>query len=298
MPFGLTNAPASFQRFMNKIFADLLDISVVVYLDDILIYSEDPTKHAAAVRKVLRRLRLHGLFACADKCEFLVTKCKYLGFIMSPNGLRMDEKKIAAVRDWPVPRKIKEVQSFLGFANFYQRFIFGYSDIVVPLNALTRKNSPWNWNSECQRAFEHLKQSFTTKPVLTHWEPDSQLIVESDASNYAIAAVLSCVCSDGELRPIAYHSHTLQAAKLNYNTHDKELLAIHKAFKIWRHYLEGSSIPIICYTNHKNLEYFALSTLPRPRCSPANKHNGPNSYQPSTSLSPIVLVSMESNRTR
>jgi hypothetical protein len=204
---------------------------------------------------------LHGLYARADKCEFSVTECEYLGFIMSPKGLRMDEKKIAAVRDWPVPRKIKEVQLFLRFANFYRRYIFGYSDIVVPLNALTRKNSPWNWNSGCQRAFKHLKQSFTTKPVLTHWEPDSQLIVKSDASDYAFAAVLSRICSDGELRPIAYHSRTLQAAELNYNTHDKELLAIHEAFKIWRHYLEGSPIPIICYTDHKNLEYFATTKM-------------------------------------
>jgi hypothetical protein len=231
IPFGLTNAPATFQRFINDIFADLIDVSVVCYLDDILIYSRNEEDHKRDVREVLRRLQKHKLYARADKCEFSVTKTEYLGFILSPDSLRMDNKKIAAICDWPTPRKIKEVQSFLGFANFYRRFIFNYSDLAVPLNALTRKENIWFWSPECQQAFDTLKAAFTSKPILTHWMPDSQLIVETDASDYAVAAILSWICRDGELRPIAFHSRSLQPAERNYDVHNKEL---------WKKDLAGS----------------------------------------------------------
>jgi hypothetical protein len=199
MPFGLTNAPATFQQFMNDIFADLINVSVVCYLDNILIYSHNKEDHKRNVWEVLRQLCKHKLYAHANKCKFSVNKTEYLGFILSPDGLRMDNKKIAAIRDWPTPRKIKEVQSFLGFANFYRRFIFNYSDLAVLLNALTRKENIWFWSPECQQAFDTLKAAFTSKPILTHWVPDSQLIVETDASDYAVAAILSRVCGDGKL---------------------------------------------------------------------------------------------------
>jgi len=145
MPFGLTNAPAAFQRFVNTIFADMLDVCVVVYLDDILIYSEDMDSHHKHVQEVLRRLRLHKLFAKPEKCEFHLDSVEYLGYCLSPNGLTMSPDKITTICDWPEPRKVKDIQSFLGFANFYHRFIFNYSDIVVPLTQLTRKNTPWNF---------------------------------------------------------------------------------------------------------------------------------------------------------
>ena len=134
---------------MNDIFSDLLDVAVIVYLDDILIYSDNPDDHKKHVREVLRRLRKHGLFARADKCAFHRDTVEYLGFILSPNGLSMDQAKVKAIQDWPEPRKIKDIQSFLGFANFYRRFIPHYSDIVILLTRLTRKSNTWNFDDKC-----------------------------------------------------------------------------------------------------------------------------------------------------
>jgi len=261
VPFGLTNAPAVFQRFMNDIFSDMLDVTVIVYLDDILIYSDDIDKHKSDVKEVLRRLRKHGLYAAAQKCEFHKDTVEYLGFILSPDGLRMAENKVKTILDWPEPRKIKDVQSFLGFCNFYRRFIHGYSDIVIPLTRLTRKNTPWDFNKKCRDAFELLKEQFTHAPVLTQWLPDSKMVLETDASDYAMGAILSVFTSDGEIHPVAFHSRSFISAELNYDTHDKELLAIFEAFKHWRHYLEGSSTPIDVVTDHRNLQYFSTTKL-------------------------------------
>ena len=262
MPEGLTNAPAAFQRFMNDLFKDLLDVYVVVYLDDILIYSENASEHRKHVREVLRRLRAAGLFASLKKCVFNTDTVEFLGYIISPAGLAMDSSKVATIQEWPVPRKVRDVQSFLGFANFYRRFIADYSDIVVPLTRLTRKAETWVWSPECQRAFDSLKKAFTTAPILSHWIPGAQLIVETDASDYAIGAILSLISpDDGEVHPIAFHSRTMSPAELNYDTHDKELLAIFEAFKTWRRYLEGAVPPVDVITDHKNLEYFSTTKL-------------------------------------
>lgn len=261
MPFGLTNSPAAFQRFMNDIFSDLLDVNVIVYLDDILIYSDDMSKHTQHVREVLRRLRKNGLYARADKCEFHSETVEYLGYILSPEGLTMSQDKIDTIQKWPEPRKIKEIQSFLGFANFYRRFIQNYSEIVVPLTRLTRKSTPWNFNDNCRESFNKLKKAFTTAPVLTHWIPNTQIIVETDASDYALGTILSIITPDKEIHPVAFHSRTFTAPELNYDTHDKELLAIFEAFRVWRHYLEGSELPIDVVTDHKNLEYFATTKI-------------------------------------
>jgi len=261
MPFGLTNAPAAFQWFVNTIFADMLDVCVIVYLDDILIYSKDMESHQHHVQEVLHRLRLHGLFAKPEKCEFHSDSVEYLGYHLSPEGLTMSPDKIQTISDWPEPRKVKDIQSFLGFANFYCRFIFNYSDIVVPLTWLTRKDAPWNFSEDCRHSFNALKHAFTTAPILTHFIPDTPIIMETDASDYAVAGILSIACADGEICPVAYYSPTLTAPELNYDTHDKELLAIFEAFWNWRHYLEGSASPIDVITDHKNLEYFSTSKV-------------------------------------
>jgi len=260
MPFGLTNSPAAFQRFMNDIFSDMLDVCVIVYLDDILVYSDNPELHRKHVREVLRRLRENGLYAGTKKCTFHTDTIEYLGYILSPTGLSMDPAKVQTIQDWPEPRKVKDVQSFLGFANFYRRFIHEYSDIVVPLTRLTRKDLKWNFSDACRDAFNKLKTAFQSAPVLTHWIPDTPITVETDASDYAIAAILSITLSNGEIHPVAFHSRTLSAPELNYDTHDKELLAIFEAFQKWRHYLEGSGSPVDVVTDHKNLEYFATTS--------------------------------------
>lgn len=260
IPEGLTNAPAAFQRFMNDIFHDLIDVCATVYLDDILIYSDNEEDHRRHVREVLRRLRLHGLYAKASKCLFHTDSVEYLGYILSPSGLTMAQDKVQIILEWPTPRKVKDVQSFLGFANFYRRFIPAYSDITIPLTRLTRKNAPWDWNEACQKAFDTLKEAFTQAPVLAQWIPDVPLVVETDALDYALAAILSIVQGD-DIHPVAFHSRTFNSAELNYDVHDKELLAIFEAFRIWRHYLEGSSTPVDVITDHKNLEYFSTTKL-------------------------------------
>ena len=153
--------------------------------------------------------------------------------MLSPDGLTVASNKVQIIQDWPEPRKVKDIQSFLGFANFYRRFIYGYSRITVPLTCLTHKGIPWHFTDECHSAFNALKKAFTSAPVLTHWMPDVPITVETDASNYALAAVLSITTPSGELHPVAFHSRTFHAPERNYDVHDKELLAIYEAFKQW-----------------------------------------------------------------
>jgi hypothetical protein len=245
---------------MNEILSDLLDITVIVYLDDILIFSVNPANHEKHVKEVLRRLTANGLYCSPGKCEFSRDSVEFLGFICTTDGVKMDKSKVQTIHDGPHPHNVCEVQSFLSFANFYRHFIRNYSNIVIPLTRLTRKTNRWDWTTPCQNAFDALKEAFTTAPVLVHWQPDCPLIIETDASDYAIAGILS-IHTSGDVYPIAFHSHTLSLAELNYDTHDKELLAIFEAFQIWRHYLEGAPKVIDVITDHKNLEYFATTKM-------------------------------------
>jgi len=246
---------------MNDLFSNLLDMCIIVYLDDILIYSDDITQHRKHVKEVLKRLRKAGLYVKAEKCEFHSDSVEYLGYVLSPSGLTMSDAKVKTIQEWLEPKKVKDIQSFLGFANFYRHFIFNYSDIVIPLTRLTRKDTPWNFDENCRKAFNTLKQAFTSAPILTHWVPDAQLVMETDASDYALTAILSIMTKDNEIHPVAFHSRTFSAPELNYNVYDKELLAIFEAFKMWRHYLEGSASAIDVVTDHKNLEYFSTTKI-------------------------------------
>ena len=202
-----------------------------------------------------------GLYAKAEKCEFHSESVEYLGYILSPSGLTMSDNKIKIIQDWPEPKKVKDIQSFLGFANFYRRFIFNYSDIVIPLTCLIQKDIPWKFDFSCQDAFNSLKKAFTSTPIFTYWIPDAQLIVETDASDYALTAIFSIVNEDNEVHLVVFHSHTFTMVELNYDIHNKELLAIFEAFKIWRHYLEGLAYPIDIVMDHKNLEYFSTTKV-------------------------------------
>ena len=228
----------------------------MIYLDDILIYLNNMSEHHWHVKKVLKCLHKAGLYAKAEKCEFHSESVEYLGYILSPSGLTMSNDKIKIIQDWPEPKKVKDIQFFLGFANFYYRFIFNYSDIVIPLTHLIWKNIPWKFDSSYVDAFNSLKKAFTSASILTHWIPDAQLIMETDALDYALTAILSIVNEDNKVHPVAFYSRTFTAVELNYDTHDKKLLAIFKAFKIWQHYLEGLAYSIDVITDHKNLEYF------------------------------------------
>ena len=246
MPFGLSNALAAFQHLMNSIFADLLDICILIYLDDILLYSDNSDKHEQHVCEILRRLRNNKLYAHTDKCSFHKDMVEYLGYILAPSGLTMDNNKVKVIQGWPEPRKVKDVQSFLGFANFYCQFIHNYSDLTVPLTRLTRKGAPWSFSDSCRTLFETLKKAFITAPLLVQWEPGDPLIIETDTSDYALGAILSTITlSDNQVHPVTFHSRTFTSTELNYDFHDKELLAIFEAFKCWRHYLEGSPTPVL-----------------------------------------------------
>ena len=261
MPFGLTNAPASFQHLMNDIFRDLLDVFVLVYLDDILIFSRDPAQHEEHVREVLRRLIANNLYAKAEKCEFSKSSTEFLGFIVSADGIAMAPSKVDAVLSWPEPRTVTDLQAFLGFANFYRRFVQGYSRIIIPLTRLLKKDAIFAFDTPARVAFQALKTAFTSAPILRHFDPSLKTIIESDASDYAISAIISQVFPNGLLHPIAFMSRKMSPPERNYEIHDKELLAIVVGVKLWRHYLESLTEPFQVVTDHKNLEYFQMARI-------------------------------------
>src|SRR5260221_8067530 len=223
MPFRLSNMPAAFQRFINEVLRDLMDICMVGYLDNILIYLDSLEDHRDHVCEVLHHLHMVGLYANLKKCKFHTDTVEYLRFILSPKGLQMDPTKVSMIQDWPEPQKVRDVQAFLGFANVYQRFIHDYLETTLPLNHLCKKSTTWHFGTEEAKAFQNLKKAFRSAPVLAHWALDLPMTVEMDVSNCAIAGILS----------VAFYSHTLQSTKQNYDMHDKELLVIFKAFKSW-----------------------------------------------------------------
>ena len=256
LPFGLTNGPATYQRYMNDVLFDYLDDFCTAYLDDILIYSDNELEHTDHVRKVLLRLRTAGLQADILKCEFGVTRTKYLGFIISTKGVEVDPEKVQVVHDWKEPRTVKGIQSFLGFCNFYRRFIPGYSNIAKPLIQLTHLNVPFQFDQNCQEAFNELKLRMTSAPILRHYNPSYESMLETDASDGVVAGVLSQLCPDGEWHPVGYFSKTMDPAEYNYEIHDKEMLAIVRSLSHWRADLQSAESKIKVYTDHKALEYF------------------------------------------
>ncbi|KAF8737683.1 hypothetical protein RHS02_06087, partial [Rhizoctonia solani] len=259
MTFGLTNAPAAFQHFMNKLFKDLLDVCVIIYLDDILIYSKDDALHTQHVHKVLRRLMENQLFCKASKCTFHVTSVEYLGIVVLDKGFSLDKLKIQAVQEWPTPTKVKEVQSFLGFANFLRWFVANFSHMARPLHNLVKKDTPWKWDTREQEAFQGLKDAITNAPVLCHANPTKPYFLKTDASGAALGSILSQRQEDGRLHPLGFLSESFKGAKQNYDTHDKELLAIICSFEYWQIFLEGTAHPITVFTDHRNLEYWKES---------------------------------------
>ena len=252
LPFGLTNAPATFMTLMNDIFRKYLDQFVVIYLDDILIYSKTEKEHIIHVRKVLDILRQHKLYAKISKCEFFKEQVEYLGHFISKDGISVDKRKIEVIQNWPIPTNISELRSFLGLASYYRKFVPNFSTIASSLTQLLHKDQKYQWKDEHEKAFKELKQKLTTAPVLLLPDPTKPFSVTSDASDFAIGAVLSQDQGKGD-QPIAYESRKLSPAELNYPIHEKELLAIVHALKLWRPYLEGNQFTVI--TDHAALEF-------------------------------------------
>ena len=179
-----------FQNMMSEIFRDMIDLGIVFYLNDIHTYSENEQDQVALVKRVLERLQEHQLAIALDKCKWHRSKVNFLGYIISTEGVEMDQERIRTVVEWEAPDSVKGVQSFLGFANFYRRFIEGYSKLTRPLTDLTKKSGKFFWSDECGRAFEELKQRFTSAPILRHYDPELPCIIECEASDFAIGTVL------------------------------------------------------------------------------------------------------------
>jgi transposase InsO family protein len=263
MPFGLANAPATFQTMIQDILRDLIDMGVVAYIDDILVYAATVEEHDRLVGDVLSRLQEHGLAADIAKCQFGSRSIEFLGYVLSEKGVSMAQDKVKQVLEWEEPKNVKDVQSFLGFANFYRRFIEGFSRVCKPLTDQLKEGGKFcKWDSLCAQAFGELRRRFTEAPILRHFDPTLQAIMETDASDYAIGAILSQrFPDDDKIHPTAFLSKKMDSAQINYEVHDKELLAIVLAFKTWKRYLEGAKHQVLIYTDHKNLEYFSTTKI-------------------------------------
>jgi hypothetical protein len=248
MPFGLANAPAYFMDMMNRIFRPCLDQFVIVFIDDILVYSKNEEEHERHLDTVLKALREHKLYAKFSKCKFWEKKVHFLGHVITKEGIAVDPEKVRAVQEWKQPEDVTEIRSFLGLAGYYRRFIQHFSRIASPLTQLTRKNVEFNWSAKCEEAFQRLKHLLTTAPVLTIPVPGGKLIVCTDASGTGLGCVLM-----QEKKVVAYASRQLKPHEVRYPTHDLELAAVVFALKTWRHYLLGEKFEL--YTDHKSLKY-------------------------------------------
>uniref|UniRef100_A0A803T7I9 Gypsy retrotransposon integrase-like protein 1 n=1 Tax=Anolis carolinensis TaxID=28377 RepID=A0A803T7I9_ANOCA len=254
MNYGLCGAPATFQHFVNDIFQDYLDRFLIIYLDDFLVFSRSQSEHENHVKMVLQRLRDHGLYAKLEKCAFDLQEVDFLGYRISPLGLSMDPTKVSAVLEWRAPTNKKEVQRFLGFANYYRKFIPDFARWSDPITSCIRGKQPFRWTDQAEKGFQQLKKLFTSQPILQHPDPETLFVVQADASDVAIGAVLLQPVGD-HLHPCAYYSRQLTAPERNYTIWEKELLAIKAAFETWRHWLEGAKFPIEVHTDHRNLEH-------------------------------------------
>ncbi|KAJ1578396.1 hypothetical protein NDA11_005455 [Ustilago hordei] len=258
MPFGLANAPAHFQSFINDIFRDIIGVYVVVYLDDFLIFSDTEEVHVKHVTEILTRLRSNRLFAKLSKCEFHTKTVEFLGYIIKPTGIEMDPEKVRTVKEWPMPESIHDIQRFLGFANFYRRFIAHFARIAKPLTSLVKpieRFKKLELPEEAQQAFHKLIQAFTSAGVLQHFDYHLPTRLETDASDFAIAGVLKQE-HEGRWHPVAFYSRKMSSAEKNYEIHDKELLAVVACLTQWRHMLAGLPNQLVILTDHEALKYF------------------------------------------
>jgi len=197
MFFGLTNSPATFQTMMNNIFRDLINKGdVATFIDNVLVGTEMEKGHNELVEKILRRLKEHDLYIKPEKCEWKVQKVGFLGVVIGPDGIKMEKEKVRGVLEWPIPKCVKDVQKFLGLANYYRRFVKDFVEIARPMHRLVRKQERWNWGAEQEEAFRRLKEIFTSEPVLAAPDLDKEMRVEVDASDYATGKVLSMKCED------------------------------------------------------------------------------------------------------
>ncbi|GJU02588.1 reverse transcriptase domain-containing protein [Tanacetum coccineum] len=248
MPFGLTNAPAVFMDLMNRVCKPYLDKFVIVFIDDILIYSKSKQEHEEHLKIILELLKKEELYAKFSKCEFWIPKVQFLGHVIDNKGIHVDPAKIESVKDWASPKTPTEIRQFLGLAGYYRRFIEGFSKIAKPMTKLTQKKVKFEWGDKQEAAFQLLKQKLCSAPILALPEGSEDFIVYCDASIKGLGAVLM-----QREKVISYASRQLKIHEKNYTTHDLELGAVVFALKIWRHYLYGTKCTV--FTDHKSLQH-------------------------------------------
>ncbi|KAM0037110.1 putative nucleotidyltransferase, Ribonuclease H [Helianthus debilis subsp. tardiflorus] len=248
MPFGLTNAPAVFMDLMNRVCKPYLDKFVIVFIDDILIYSKTKEEHEQHLRAILELLKKEKLYAKFSKCEFWLREVQFLGHVVNGKGIHVDPTKIEAIKDWESPKTPTEIRQFLGLAGYYRRFIEDFSKIAQPLTALTQKDKKFDWSDKQEEAFQLLKNKLCDAPILSLPEGTDDFVVYCDASRQGLGCVLM-----QRQKVIAYASRQLKVHEKNYTTHDLELGAVVFALKIWRHYLYGTRCTI--FTDHKSLQH-------------------------------------------
>ncbi|GJR95328.1 putative reverse transcriptase domain-containing protein [Tanacetum coccineum] len=248
MPFGLTNAPAVFMDLMNRVCKPYLDKFVIVFIDDILIYSKNKKEHEEHLKAILELLKKEELYAKFSKCEFWIPKVQFLGHVIDSQGIHVDPAKIESIKDWASPKTPTEIRQFLGLAGYYQRFIEGFSKNAKPMTKLTQKKVAFTWGDKQEAAFQTLKNKLCSTPILALPQGAENFIVYCDASHKGLGAVLM-----QNEKVIAYASRQLKIHEKNYTTHDLELGAVVFALKIWRHYLYGTKCTV--FTDHKSLQH-------------------------------------------
>jgi hypothetical protein len=257
MFFGMCNSPATFQSMMDSLFGDLIEEGIVIiYMDDIFLFAKTQEDLEANTKRVLQRLRENDLYLKPKKCEFAKIRIEWLGMIIEEGKISMDQGKLKGISEWPEPTTVKQTRGFLGFGNFYRRFIRHFSDIAKPLNDLLKKDRKFDWTSVCQKAFDKLKKRFTEEPVLMMPDHTKPFQIECDASKYASGAVLTQLDSNGDRHPCAFISKTFSPTERNYEIYDRELFAIIRALEEWRHYIQGSPHTTTILSDHKNLTYY------------------------------------------
>ena len=248
MPFGLTNAPTAFMDLMNRVFEPYLDQFVVVFIDDILVYSKSREEHECHLSIVLQTLKDKLLYAKLKKCEFWLHKVSFIGHVVTNDGISIDSGKVDVVSNWRRPTTVTEIRSFLGLAGYYRRFFEGFSKIALPLTSLTQKGVKFEWSDGCERSFQELKNRLVTAPILTIPSSSGGFMVYSDVSRQGLGCVLM---KHGKI--VAYASRQLKSDEQNYPTHDLELVVVVFALKSWRHFLFSETYEI--FIDHKSLKY-------------------------------------------
>ncbi|GJR58741.1 putative reverse transcriptase domain-containing protein [Tanacetum coccineum] len=248
MPFGLTNAPALFMDLMNRVCKPYLDKFVIVFIDDILIYSKDEKEHEEHLKAILELLKKEQLYAKFSKCEFWILKVQFLGHVINSRGIHVDPAKIESIKDWASPKSPTKIQQFLGLAGYYRRFIKGFLKIAKSMTKLTKKGIKFDWGEKEENAFLLIKQKLCSAPILALPEGNEDFVVYCDASHKGLGAVLM-----QREKVIAYASRQLKIHEKNNTTHDLELGSMVFALKIWRHYLYGTKCTV--FTDHKSLQH-------------------------------------------